>query len=135
MLFAGCAVVSAAAVPLSTRYWREPMPAFATMRQIAKAVPRGGPVAAYGLGCEYLFFKLNRPVHYAQTLDELVDFVDGSGQCCVITDTADAEALARRVQKPLRTLGTWRMGRTSVSVVVAGLPSSAVPASPRASRL
>jgi hypothetical protein len=126
MLFLVCVVLSVALVPLPTRYYLRPSEETLALRQIWAAIPHDAPVAEYGMGYEYLYLKMNRPVLFAQKLDDLRDFLKGPGPRYLFTRMADLEEIRRLAARPLREVGTWRLDRrTAILLATEPAPSPA----------
>ena len=117
MLFLTCAVLGAAASPLSARYATKIPEKIAALRQIAEAILPGVPVAEHHFEHEYLYFLMNRPVLFAQSLEALRPFLETPGPRYIIVDATESEAVRRLTPRPLREVGAWSFGESTVVVL------------------
>ena len=125
MLFAIWALVAVAAFPLLTRYVIERPQGLSGLHRIAESIPAGAPLADYDAREEYLCFKLNRPIVFAQNKEDVRKFLHKEGSLYIILRPESVKEVQGLTEKPLREVGTWNVGRKSeVTVLTTGLSNS-----------
>ena len=119
MLFVVYAAVTVALRPVCVRQYWTPSSEAVALRDVARQIPRDAPVAAYQARYEYLYFKMDRPVVFAQNAEELRAFLAAPGRRYVVVKAKHARDVTRAASRPLRTIGSWRLRRSTVVLLCA----------------
>jgi 4-amino-4-deoxy-L-arabinose transferase-like glycosyltransferase len=119
LLFASALVASAGLHPMLSEGVFQMVKKHEQMIEIAQTIPREGQVAAYDVHHEFLYFQLNRPVVFAQGLDDLGKFLEGDGIRYVITQEYHAQDVVGLAPRPIFAIHTWRLETiTPITVTV-----------------
>jgi 4-amino-4-deoxy-L-arabinose transferase-like glycosyltransferase len=121
MLMVAAIVLAVSAVPVVERFIPRPAPEIEMSAQIAAAIPPGASIAEYGIGDEYLFFKLNRDVTFIHEKEELAEHLKKPGSLYLIVAKARLAEVQKMLSRPPTAVNNWQAGsdeKDAVSMLV-----------------
>jgi len=117
IFFLICTIGAVVGSPLVTRYLLKPTPEILLFRQIAKAIPAWVKIAEYDITDEYFYFKMNRPVFFAQEIKDLKPFLESPGSSYLILNHKDLKDVIEMTSRPLRKVGAWKSNGLAICVL------------------
>jgi hypothetical protein len=116
ILFSICVLIMAAQYPLTLKALNPPMPERDAVRQLEGSIPPGAPLADFDVRNAYLSFKLNRPVTFIDTPEELAAFLNQPGRRYLLSSTLSLMSLSSITRRRVREVLKLALGSRFVAV-------------------
>lgn len=120
ILFMTMALLAVAVYPVLLVQLYRPAEDNVAIGEVAELIPPGAPVAEYEVRNEYLCFKLNRPLVFTETPEDVRAFMAGIGRRYLVVHADHAEQVMGLTSRPVRRIGSWEAGKFKTTVLEVG---------------